>query len=180
MRINWFSPLQDPSGYAYVSRWLLRELLKADVAVAFDEMYQWNPNLATGKYGTADIIKKLKKRAFEDAPRINLVLPDQFSRMFGNYHIGYTMFEVDRISDVWVVMCNKMDEIFVPSTFNRSTFAKSGVDVNKLRVMPFGVDADLFNPEVEKMKLLGIEDRFVFFSDFQWSVRKSRFPLMRL
>ena len=172
MKLNWYSPLQDPSGYSYVGRWLLRELLKADVAVAFEEMHQWNPNLASAKYGANDIIKKLKKRAFKDAPRVSLVLPDQFSRSTGNYHIGYTMFEVDRISDIWTVMCNKMDEVWTPSSFNRSTFAKSGVDVKKLKVIPFGVDAEMFNPKVEKMKLLGTEDRFVFFSDFQWGIRK--------
>ena len=172
MKINWFSPLSDPSGYSYVSRWILRELLKADVEVAFDEMYQWNPELASEKYGTNDIIRKLRKRAFKDKPRINLVLPDQFSKVFGNYHIGYTMFEVDRISDVWTFMCNKMDEVWIPSVFNYDTFSKSGVEKEKLKVMPFGVDVDLFSPEVKPLNLLGTEDKFVFLADYQHSIRK--------
>lgn len=172
MRINWFSPLFDPSGYAQVAHQLVKELVEQEHQIAVDEMFQWNEGLRQDKYIDKEMLKKLKRRHFKNAPRINLILPDQFHRGFGNYHIGYTMFEVDRISDVWVVMCNKMDEVWVPSTFNYHTFSKSGVDSKKLKVMPFGVDAELFNPKVEKLKLLGTEDKFVFFSDFQWSIRK--------
>lgn len=172
MRINWFSPLFDASGYAYVGRQLVKALIAEGHQVAADEMFQWNPELRQERYIDKEMLKNMKRRHFKNAPRINLVIPDQFHRGFGNYHVGYTMFEVDRISDVWVVMCNKMDEIFVPSSFNYHTFSKSGVDSKKLKVMPFGVDAELFNPEAEKMRLLGTEDKFVFFSDFQWSIRK--------
>jgi len=172
MKVNWYSPISDPSGYSYVARWLLRELLKANVEIAFKEMYQWNPGLSSEKYGTNDIIRKLKRKAFESAPKISLVLPDQFSREEGMYNIGYSMFETDRISDVWAFMCNRMDECWVPTVFNYNTFRKSGVEKSKLRVMPFGVDVDLFSPKVEPLKLLETEDRFVFFSDFQWSIRK--------
>ncbi|HIL68519.1 MAG TPA: hypothetical protein EYG38_01525, partial [Verrucomicrobia bacterium] len=39
-----------------------------------------------------------------------------------DYNIGRTMFETDRIPKNWVKVCNKMDEIWVPSQFNRDTF----------------------------------------------------------
>jgi len=46
------------------------------------------------------------------------------------------MFETDSIPKNWVTKCNQADQIWTPSTFNKSTFAKSGVDESKIRIIP--------------------------------------------
>ena len=67
-----------------------------------------------------------------------------------DYHahrrVGRAMFWTNRIPERWVQSCNAMDEIWVPSEFNRETFAASGVDLQKLRVLRTGIDTELFGP----------------------------------
>jgi glycosyltransferase involved in cell wall biosynthesis len=89
----------------------------------------------------------------------------------GRVNIGRTMFEADRIPDEWVLQCNWMDEIWVPSRFNIETFTSSGVPCDKLRVVPGGVNADAYHPTAPPLEL-GNKNVFVFLSVFDWTDRK--------
>ncbi len=89
-----------------------------------------------------------------------------------NAYVGITMFETDRLPAKWAAACNIMDEIWVPSTFNRKTFLFSGVDERKLHVIPFGMDTDAYDPgKVTAMTIPG-KRGFTFLSVFQWTRRK--------
>ena len=55
--------------------------------------------------------------------------------------IGVTIFETDRIPAHWTSLCNRMDEVWLPSEFNFDTFTKSGVDVQKVRIIPYALDS---------------------------------------
>jgi glycosyltransferase involved in cell wall biosynthesis len=65
---------------------------------------------------------------------------------YGRSRIGRTAFGTDRIPDGWSRRCNAMDEVWLPSEFNRETFAAAGVHADKLRVMRAGVDSQRFRP----------------------------------
>jgi glycosyltransferase involved in cell wall biosynthesis len=65
---------------------------------------------------------------------------------YGRCRIGRTAFGTDRIPDGWSRRCNAIDEVWVPSEFNRDTFAAAGVDSGNLRVMRSGVDSQRFRP----------------------------------
>ena len=41
---------------------------------------------------------------------------------------------------------NAMNEVWVPSEWQRGTFAASGVEPSKIRVVPEGVNTTLFDP----------------------------------
>lgn len=56
------------------------------------------------------------------------------------------MFETDLIPQSFVKACNAMDEIWVPSEFSRRSFAASGVDPSKLRVVAEGINTTWFDP----------------------------------
>ena len=88
------------------------------------------------------------------------------------YCIGRTMYETDRIPASWVDKCNQMDEIWVPSKFNVSTFSKSGVDKNKLVIIPGSIDTDIFDPDKVDMLELPNRAKFNFLSIFEWTNRK--------
>ncbi|MCH8268975.1 MAG: glycosyltransferase [Acidobacteria bacterium] len=92
--------------------------------------------------------------------------------------VGRTMFETDRIPDGWAERCQAMDEIWVPSEFNRQTFAASGVDEHRLRVMPAGVDTKAFRPGLEPLSLPRTRG-FNFLSIFEWTQRKGPEVLLR-
>ena len=62
------------------------------------------------------------------------------------FRVGRTAVEVDRLPSDWLEACRRVDEVWVPSTFNQSVFIESGLAPAKVRVVPIGVDTDLFRP----------------------------------
>ncbi len=87
------------------------------------------------------------------------------------FNIGRTADESSGISEEWVSKCNEMDEIWVPSSFNKSTFIKSGVAEEKIFVMPDAIDLGLFNSDVKPLEIEG-EKSFNFLSIFDWKLKK--------
>lgn len=65
---------------------------------------------------------------------------------YGTSRIGRASFWTDRIPSTWIDVCNAVDEVWVPNGFNRESFAASGVDRDKLRIVPTAVDTTLFCP----------------------------------
>lgn len=100
--------------------------------------------------------------------------------------IGRTMYESDRLPADWVARCNRLDEVWVPTEFHRSSFARSGVEPAKLFVVPEPVDTAWFDPQRHEPlplgALLGAElppRAFVFLSVFKWEARKGWDVLLR-
>lgn len=87
-------------------------------------------------------------------------------------YVGYTTFETDRIPQPWVAACNRMDEIWVPSSFNVQTFASSGMHRSKLYVIPHGFDVRLYQPDKTTPLKINGEKGFTFLSIFEWTYRK--------
>jgi len=86
-----------------------------------------------------------------------------------------TVLETDRIPADWVAAANRMDEVWVPSTFNRETFRNSGV-TRPIHIVPLGVDPDYFHPEIHSRRPTGA---FTFLSVFEWGERKAPEILLR-
>ena len=87
-------------------------------------------------------------------------------------YIGYTMFEMADIPHKWIESCRHMDEIWVPSTFNYETFTRGGLPAENIKIVPLGVNVDIFDPaKTPPMQIPGIKG-FNFLSTFQWSKRK--------
>jgi len=72
---------------------------------------------------------------------------------YGRARVGRTAFGTDRVPDGWAERCNAMDEIWVPSEFNRETFAGSGVDARRIRVLHTGVDTQRFRPDLPPLDI---------------------------
>ncbi len=94
-------------------------------------------------------------------------------------YVGFTMFETDRIAPEWVASCNGMDEIWVPSEFNRATFVQSGVDPRKVFVIPLGLDLARYRPASTRPLSLPGHAGFNFLSVFEWNKRKGYDILLR-
>ncbi len=101
---------------------------------------------------------------------------DVFDRNRGRYRIGYTMLEVDGFPADWVRQANRMDEVWVPSEFNREGFRRCGLR-RPVHVVPLGVDADYFHPAVRACR--NPRGEFVFLSSFEWGERKEPWLLLK-
>eukprot|EP00913_Durusdinium_trenchii_P014979 g14050.t1 len=89
------------------------------------------------------------------------------------HSIGRSMYETDALPETWVPRLNRMDEVWVPSHFGLEHFVSSGVQRNKIAVVPEAVDTDLFDPAAhEALELGGTEGLYRFLSVFKWEKRK--------
>jgi glycosyltransferase involved in cell wall biosynthesis len=98
--------------------------------------------------------------------------------LYGRWRVGHTMFETDSLPDGWADWANAMDEVWVPSEFNRETFARAGVAERRLRVVPLGVDTSLFRPGVEPYTWPEVRG-FKFLSIFDLQERKGMDLLLK-
>lgn len=171
--VFWHSEVGRASGYAASSRALLLQLdaLAVDVRLAYIYGTDWmdvdqdDHRIAAMRQRTKDLT----------LPQVVYAPAEFFAKNSGRYRIGYTMLEVDGVPDEWVRLCNEMDEVWVPSTFNAETFHACGVTV-PVHVMPLGVDPDLFNPRIRGFRATS---RYTFLSIFEWGERKAPEVLLR-
>jgi glycosyltransferase involved in cell wall biosynthesis len=87
---------------------------------------------------------------------------------YGCCRVGRAAFGTDRIPDGWAERCNSVDELWVPSEFHRETFAASGVERGKIRVIPFAVDSEVICPRRPSAQLPSVPEksfRFVAVAD---------------
>jgi len=176
MPVRWAGPIFNPSGYA---------------SEAINFLLPLSQRATLGLYHHNNIYSEDFVAGLQESDRKTLfALRDEFENLNGGiaishnpangfmrvpnaeYHVGRTMFETDRISPVWVASCNQMDEIWVPSRFNVETFAASGVERDKLFVVPEAVDEQEFDPDHHTPLPLPNRAAFNFLSIFEWSSRK--------
>jgi glycosyltransferase involved in cell wall biosynthesis len=78
---------------------------------------------------------------------------------YGRCRVGRAAFGTDRVPDGWAERCNALDEIWLPSEFHRETFAASGVERNKIRIIPQALDTQLFCPGRSPLQLPSVPAR---------------------
>jgi glycosyltransferase involved in cell wall biosynthesis len=165
--IVWAGPVGDMGGYGNVSRNFLRSIEKLNIPISIYNTAGFYSN----EIGEDEIawLNNLNKPISDLGEHVVLMihdLPINFG-MFSNQtfikRIGLTIFETDRIPDLWKPYLNLVDEIWVPSEFNIKTFSLSGVPNEKLILMPYGIDTTAlktnqgiycFPPEVNSFKFL--------------------------
>ncbi|WP_176706093.1 glycosyltransferase [Paenibacillus hemerocallicola] len=85
-------------------------------------------------------------------------------------NIARTTFETDRIPDSWVPELNSFDEVWVQSSFNKTTFVSSGVNV-PIRLIPNFFETDRYTPDGPVLPL-PVRESFRFLSVFDLKRRK--------
>jgi GT2 family glycosyltransferase len=178
LEVGWHSIMNVPTGYGTTCRHLLLALDAAGVRVAY--RYAYGPGtphpipepVESGHY-LLNVIRG--RRLDRRAPQVVYAQGDVFARVAGHPRIGYTMLEVDGVPAEWVRQANEMDEVWVPSSFNRDTFVRSGV-TRPVHVVPLGIDPDYLHPGIRAERLQGY---FVFLTLFEWSRRKAPELLLR-
>jgi glycosyltransferase involved in cell wall biosynthesis len=103
---------------------------------------------------------------------IQILPPTDFVIDKNSYmNIGRTFDESSGITDEWVVQCNKMDEIWVPSSFNKNVFIESGVSPEKIFIIPESIDLDLYDYNIKPFYIADKKE-FNFLSIFDWKLKK--------
>ena len=87
---------------------------------------------------------------------------DVFHRNRGRYKIGFTMLEVDGFPAEWVGEANAMDEVWVPSEFNRAGLPRVRADADRSTSCRSASIRDHFHPGVRRVR--NPNGDFVFFA----------------
>ena len=172
-RVFWQSQVGTPSGYAVSAREMLLQMdsLGVDVHLAYLLGTDWM-DTQRDDHRLAAMRRRPKDLSL---PQVLYASGDLFHKNGGKYRIGYTMLEVDGIPEDWILQANELDEVWVPSTFNKQTFLDSGLKV-PIYVMPLGVNPDFFNMKINNYRP---SQRYTFLSIFEWGERKAPETLLR-
>jgi GT2 family glycosyltransferase len=178
--IFWQSIMNFPTGYAMSCREMLLALEREGVKTVY--RYVYGPGTvfpvaepdSSGDYR----LNVIRSRPVPPKPQAAVVYGqgDVFARNQGKYKIGYTMLEVDGFPAEWVRQANRMDEVWVPTEFNRLGFLRSGLQ-RPIHVVPLGVDVNYFHPATKAYP--NPMGEFVFLSLFEWGERKEPWLLLK-
>jgi len=89
----------------------------------------------------------------------------------GVYKIGHCEFEADEAPESWPRYCNMMDEIWVPTEWDKKKFEKAGVQV-PIYVIHQGIDPNYFHPDYAPMEV-PTKETFKFLCNAAWFPRKN-------
>jgi hypothetical protein len=91
------------------------------------------------------------------------------------------MFETDRLPEEWAAHLRQMDWVWVPTEFNRQTFAESGVPSERILVVPGALDTARYTLEAgtQGPAEAQTDGRFLFVSVFDWTLHKGWDVLLR-
>ncbi|WP_052807157.1 glycosyltransferase [Risungbinella massiliensis] len=167
----WQSPLFNPTGYAEEQKYFLEGIRPFPVRIKLQpiygsDSYEYPSELQT--YLTSLQNQSINQPLihYQAAPA-NLI-----SYPVAPISIGRTMFETDSLPPEWVKNLNEMTEVWVPSEFNRETFANAGIDPKRIYLMPGTLDERVYDPEKVQSIAMPNQHSFKFLSVFDWSVRK--------
>src|SRR6185295_1988499 len=141
-RLLWQSIMNFPTGYAMSCREILRALDAQGVEVAYRYVYGPGTVFPPSEPENSEDyrLNVLRARKVPWRPKAAVVYgqADVFGSNRGRIKVGYTMLEVDGFPRDWVRAAQKMDEVWVPSEFNRQGFLDSGL-TRPIEIIPLGV-----------------------------------------
>lgn len=167
--IVWVGPVYDRGGYGTVARNYLVGLAEIGYPVRVvnigPEHTEIDPRarrLITGMEGAS-------------AGRLPVVVahgtPDLHREIMAwgaARRVVMTLFETDGLPAGWAEGCNQFDEVWVPSRFNKDTFARAGVDPAKLWVVPYAIDTEVFRAEPRAPRPADRPFEFLYVFSFGW------------
>lgn len=169
--VNNIGTMFEPTGYAKANRHLTLALLKLDVRIRYTPVRTEGVRVALEPNAEAAINSLVHTALPEKYINLFHYPAIYFRKEIRRYSIGITMFECSGLPFNWARNCNLMDEIWVPSTFNKQTFVRSGVFQHKIRVMPYGVDPDMYRPGKPPLTIAG-KRGYTFLSVCSFDERK--------
>lgn len=177
--ILWQSPLFNSSGYAEEQKHFLDGIRPYPLQVKIHPMDRVPPpDLYPSDMKT--YLSALQKQQIQ-SPLIHYQAAPAsfFSFPIAPISIARTMFETDSLPSAWVDILNEMTEVWVPSEFNRETFASAGVNLERIKIIPSPLDENKYDPHNVLPYPLKETASFKFLSVFDWSIRKGWEILLR-
>jgi glycosyltransferase involved in cell wall biosynthesis/SAM-dependent methyltransferase len=173
----WIAPFYNVSGYADEARAFVSGLEKLGIHVAAKNLDPQTPGLALQLERELPSVATALSRAIARSHigakvAVLHVTGDAAQRIPGDGPtVVRTMYETNGLPAHWVRQLNTVDEIWVPTEFNKKSFRDAGV-TTPIEVVPGGVDTSWFRPDLVPLAL-PLRASTTFLSVFEWSHRKA-------
>jgi len=166
--IKIIAPFSDATGISQVAREMALALYNNGVNVSIQDLTDFSNfkiELTPEENQKLGIMKQVP--LFNPYVAIHMYPPARYMNLEdkkATANIFWHLYETDRIPYLWRTIFNQkwIDEVWVPSEFNKETFTKSKVDRDKIRVVNFGVNSTKYNPSNES--LVNKDDGNFYFS----------------
>jgi hypothetical protein len=176
--VLWQSIMNFPTGYAASTREILRALDRRGIRASYRYVYgPGSPYPVEEPDPSGDYLMNVISRR-NGSPSVGVVYGqgDVFHKNRSRRKVGFTMLEVDGFPSDWVRQANRMDEVWVPTEFNRRGFLESGLK-RPIHKIPLAVDPDYFHPGIQAFP--NPSGEFIFLSNFEWGERKEPWLLLK-
>ncbi|EKD41254.1 MAG: hypothetical protein ACD_73C00790G0002 [uncultured bacterium] len=167
--INAYANIFGPIGYAHHARKFYAALNKI-VPVCLAPKYGQLPPEA-GDPPFSEMLQRLLNIDL-NAVAINLDYPEEMFRFTGSKKIGYTVFETEIISASGMNQLKQLNQVWVPTQWGKEILVKNGLSAAAIRVVPEGVDTQVFSPEGTGFDQLKQIEGYKFLSVGKWEERK--------
>ncbi len=143
MQINYFGILRSPVSWAKIGREIISELIKQGNDVCIFERrgfcYDKNLKLPFEKY-------ILNKFLYEKT--LTFEYPLNYKFINTRYRYGMLVYETTQVPEQWIKKINEnLDILFLPGEFNKKIFIDSGVKKEIIKIVPYGINPQIFNKE---------------------------------
>lgn len=112
-------------------------------------------------------------------PDVHIVLVEMNNHYFydnyDGYKIAYNVWESTRYPDDFFRRLHYFDEVWVPTEWQFYSLVEQGYPAEKIRIVPEGVDVDVFKPIKTQPKM----DKFRFLLFGRWDYRKSTTEIIK-
>ena len=168
MKINFNAPVGQ-TGYGRIGTFLAPALknLGHDVRV----IPAYPDELRVAEQRILELVNLIDDKMLDADVTIRLSIgsPSDILSFYGKRRVQYTMLENDRLPPFWVKALNTVDDVWTLSHWGKQVFENSGVKKD-VKVVPAGVDLNLFNPWREP--LVPRSDKFRFICVGKYEHRK--------
>lgn len=171
MITRYIGPFYDSSGYATAARGNVVSMVRAGINITLEPVSFENQY---ANHEDSQLLQSYTARTgYWDTNIIHLT-PENWPRYIqsNKYNIGYTAWETSKLPNEWIPLINSVNEVWVPSHFNKEVFANSGVTI-PIKVVPHAI------PEPKQVSVdVPMDDNYKFYSIFQWTERKNPIGLL--
>jgi len=172
---HWKGPMFDYGGYAKMNRSYIIGLKNIGSLVKTEPM----ESVTNVNKKTEDFLRYLSEvKLPHNYPKVfGMTIPDALAH--GGPKILYTMMETsNHVHQEYADRLNLADEIWTPCQWNVDVFRNTNV-YPEIKLMPLGVDTNLYKPGAEPLQFSNGTKEFRFISVFGWSYRKGMDVLLQ-
>jgi len=167
--VQYHTSVGQPTGFAQAARGYIKGLTHHKVKVAYNYLKGTNEEETESDDDVVNAI--CEYHGDLNMPQVIWAQAPYFNKNSGKYKIGHCEFEGDTVPASWIDYVNQMDEVWVPTNWDREKFRKAGATC-PIYVFAQGIDKDYFHPDLSPMRF-EVKQSFKFICNAAWDPRKN-------